>query len=82
MDDFYELIDLKSGNLLGDYESAEKALAALNKAARRHGRTAISNFSLLRVRGNDQFLVAMQEDLVDLVDAFSLKQRNTGALAS
>jgi hypothetical protein len=71
MDDFYELIDLVSGNLAGDYDSANDALAALVVTAERYGRPAIESFSLMRIQGDEQSLVAMQEDLVELVEAYA-----------
>jgi hypothetical protein len=70
VDDFYELIDLVSGNLAGDYDSIDDALAALHLVAMRHGTSAIEHFSLMRIHDDDQALVAMQEDLVRLVESF------------
>lgn len=71
MSDYFEIIDLKSGNLAGDYERAEDALAALRNAAHRHGWGTIAKFSLIRIHGEDQEPVAMNDELVRLVRAFS-----------
>lgn len=74
MNDFFEFIDLVSGNLAGEYDTAEEALEALRLVAKRHGRTAIENFSLMRIDGDDQSLVAMQEELVSLVESFGRRR--------
>lgn len=70
MDDFYELIDLKSGNLAGDYDNIDDALSALHNIAERDGNSAIDHFSLMQIHDDDQSLVAMAEDLVTLVESF------------
>ena len=70
MDEFFELIDLTSGNVLGDFTDADEAFAALQRTAERHGRSAIRNFSLMRIEGDRQSLVAMQDELAELVEEF------------
>ena len=67
MDGYFEVIDLKSGNVIGGYESEDEALAALRRALRAHGPRAIEELSLMRITEDDQFLVAMQGDLERLV---------------
>jgi hypothetical protein len=77
MEDFFELIDLVSGNLAGDYDSVDDALAALHVIAVLHGKSTIEHFSLMRIDDFDQTLVAMEEDLVSLVESFG--RRTDGA---
>ncbi|MFN8591041.1 MAG: hypothetical protein U0031_06205 [Thermomicrobiales bacterium] len=67
MDGYFEVIDLKSGNVIGGYESEIAALASLRRTLRTHGPRAIEELSLMRITEEDQFLVAMQRDLERLV---------------
>lgn len=67
MADCFELIDLKSGNVLGDFTSQDAALESLRRAYRKHGSLAIEQLSLMLITDDDQFLVAMQEELEHLV---------------
>jgi hypothetical protein len=63
MDTSCEIIDLRSGNVIGAYESEDEALAALRRSLRTHGQRAIEELSLMRITDDDQFLAAMQDDL-------------------
>jgi hypothetical protein len=67
MNDYFEIIDLKSGNVIGGYESEDEALASLRRFLYTHGRSAITEFSLMRITDDDQVLVAMQDDLERMV---------------
>jgi hypothetical protein len=60
---YFEVIDLKSGNVIGGFDSQEDALASLRRALGAHGPRAIQNLSLMRITEDDQFLVAMEDDL-------------------
>ena len=80
MDEFFELIDLVSGNLAGDYDNADDPLSALVETAKTHGWSAIEGFSLMRRGGDDQFLVAMQDDLVRLVETYARREENENTL--
>ncbi len=71
MDTFFELLDLGSGNVLADFADIDEVLAALRRTAERHGQPAIRNLSLMRIEGDDQFLVAMQDQLADFVEDFT-----------
>jgi hypothetical protein len=79
MNDVHELIDLVSGNLAGDYDNVDDALAALHVVAERHGMSAIEHFSLMRIDHDYQTLVAMEEDLVKLVESFGRRTRRVKA---
>lgn len=80
VNDVFELIDLKSGNVASDYDRRDEALAALRAAADEHGWPAIANFSLMHIRGEDQTLIAKQAMLVQLVQQF--KRSNSPATVS
>jgi hypothetical protein len=67
MDTHFEVIDLKSGNVIGGFESEDEALASLRRALHTHGRRAVQHLSLMRITDDDQFLVAMDENLERLV---------------
>lgn len=67
MDGYFEVIDLRSGNVIGGFESEAEALASLRHALSMHGPRAIADLSLMRSTDEDQFLVAMQDDLERLV---------------
>jgi hypothetical protein len=71
MDDFFELIDLTSGNVVGDFADEEEALTALQRISRRHGRSAIRNLSLMHIDGDSQSEVAMQDQLADMVEGYN-----------
>ena len=70
VNDVFELIDLKSGNVASDYDRRDEALAALRVAADEHGWPAIANFSLMHIRGEVQTVVAKKAMLVQLVRQF------------
>ena len=67
MDTPFEIIDLKSGNVIGGYESEDAALAALRRFLEIHGPRAIRNLSLMHITDDDQYLVAMEDDLERMV---------------
>lgn len=79
MDEFFELIDLTSGNVVGDFADLDEALAALRRTAERHGWDTIANLSLLRIEGDDQILVAMRDRLTGLVEEFGRSPREVAA---
>ncbi len=70
MDAFFELIDLATGNVVGDFADADEALAALQNTRERHGLSSIRNLSLMRIDGEQQSLVAMQDQLLAMVEDF------------
>jgi hypothetical protein len=63
MDSHFEVIDLKSGNVIGGYASETEALALLRRSFQTHGPLGIEDLSLMRITDDDQLLVAMQADL-------------------
>lgn len=64
--DLFVLIDLDAGNVLSDFDTAEESLVAIRRVAKSHGWPAVERLSLMRVQGEDQRLVAMNEALVEL----------------
>ena len=71
-DDFYELIDLVSGNVLDDFDDSESAFATLHRLASGYGLEAIRRLSLMHIQGDDESLVALGDSLVDLLEPVHL----------
>ena len=67
MDAPFEVIDLKSGNVIGGFDSEDEALASLRRSLETHGPRAIRGLSLMQITKDDQIVVAMQDDLERLV---------------
>ena len=63
----YELIELMSGNVTGDYASEQEALERLRHAFETNGASAIADLSLMKIENGAQELIAMQEELVHRV---------------
>lgn len=61
------MIDLHSGNVIGGFDSEDEALASLRRSLETHGPRAIRDLSLMQITDDDQFVVAMQDDLERLV---------------
>jgi hypothetical protein len=60
----YQLIDLTSGNVVGDYDTEAEALGDLRQAADTHGWGSIRDYSLMRIEHDAQSVVATQHALV------------------
>jgi hypothetical protein len=69
MNEIIELIDLTSGNVVDDFDDVSEALAAIRRVASIHGWASVANLSLMRIAGDSQVVIAMQESLVRLVQA-------------
>lgn len=63
---YYQLIDLSSGNVVGEYEDKAEALADLRRAVENHGVDRLCDFSLMELSDAEQTLVAMRDDLLRL----------------
>ena len=72
MDSYFEVIDLKPGNVIGGFNSEDEALASLRRAVGVHGLRAIQDLSLMKITDDDQIVLAMQDDLERLVRDSSL----------
>jgi hypothetical protein len=68
MDDYYQLIDLESGNVIDDFDTRADAFNFLAKTAGEFGEATIRELSLMRLQGETQELVALQQELVRLVE--------------
>ena len=69
MNDFYELIHLPSGNVVGDFDTQDEALQTLRRITGAEPPTPITDYALMRGDGDDQELVAMRAELRDLVES-------------
>jgi hypothetical protein len=72
MDTLYELIDLTSGNVVGEYDSEVEALAEVRRFAVEYDASAVKDYSLMRIEDGRQSLVAMQDALIRLATAVQL----------
>lgn len=68
MKPFYQLIDLDSGNVITDFKSEAEARAKLQHEKAIHGAEGLAALSLLIVDGENQELVAMDDDLIEWID--------------
>lgn len=64
---FYEVVDIDSGNVLGDFDTREEVIDALCIVAKRDGLDAIAHCSLMRIDGDRQSVLAMREELQNTV---------------
>lgn len=64
--EMFVLIDLVTGNVVSDFDAVDDALASIRWIAGSHGWLAVNRLSLLRVQGEDQSLIAMEDALVDI----------------
>jgi hypothetical protein len=64
----YELVDLRSGNMIEDYDHERDAIETLVRVAEVHGIEAIATFALAHMQGSKRRLVAMQDELVSRVE--------------
>jgi hypothetical protein len=63
----YEIFDLVSGNVLDVYDCEGDALDALADIALERGTAEVGRFALFRESDSNSALVAMKDDLVQLV---------------
>jgi hypothetical protein len=67
--DIFELIDLDSGNVVSDFDSIQDALEAIRRVAKTTDWSSVQRLSLMRVRGDDQAVIAMKERLVTMAQS-------------
>jgi len=60
MDSPFDVIGLKSGNVIGGFKSEDDALASLRRALQTHGPRSVQDLSLMQITDDDQLVVAMQ----------------------
>jgi hypothetical protein len=68
MDSYYELFDVSSGNVVADDERESDAVNALIELVMKHGTDAIKTVALSRMERGHPALIAMQDDLVALIE--------------
>lgn len=64
MDEFLELVDWSTGNVIADFDTEEEALADLLTEARDYGFDGIRTYALLRYQNGHPTLIAMEDELV------------------
>lgn len=74
MDDYVELYDLRSGNLMANYDDEREAWEKLRQMAAEFGLEEVSGLGLARIHGDDSTLIAMEDELVSRV-AHELSQK-------
>jgi hypothetical protein len=67
MDKIYQLWDLSTGNVVGDFDTIEEVLAELSDEAKEHGIEAVRDYGLLEFLGDKSSVYAQPDDLVNLV---------------
>lgn len=66
MSGHFELMDLMSGNIVGDYSTQAEALEVVREALVREGIAAIEHLGLASVEGDETNLIASDDDLLSL----------------
>ena len=67
MDEFVQLLDLTSGDVVADFATETEAISALNAVLTEHGDQAVAELALLRFRDGHPSLIAMEKQLVRYV---------------
>jgi hypothetical protein len=67
MDDYVELYDLRSGNLMANFDDEREAWEELRHMAVKFGLEQIEGLGLSQVRDGQDTLIAMEDDLVQRV---------------
>ena len=78
METFFQLIDLSSGNVVGEYDDEPAALADFRRVLEKHGVEHVSDYSLLEITPPDQLVVATRVDLIRL----AMKDGNATAVSN
>ena len=72
METTHEIIDLVTGNVIGAFSTELEAIAALRAVIDESGSSHLADLALMRVVDEDQSMVAMEGDLVGLVERLRL----------
>ena len=78
MSTFYQLLDLASGNVVDDFDMTVDTRAALSRRPKSFGKESIRGLSLMRISDEGQAVIAMEDDLVRLIDAFESSPETAG----
>jgi hypothetical protein len=68
MDKSYELWHLRSGNLVGVFDTLEMVLDVLSDAAKDHGIDEVKDYAVLEYVGEESSAYAQTEELASLVE--------------
>lgn len=66
MSGHFELMDLASGNLVGDYDTQDDALEVVRQSLMRDGIQAVEQLGLASVDGSEIVLIATNDELLAL----------------
>lgn len=66
MSKHYEIMDLTSGNLVGDYATEAEALEIIRRGVADHGVEAVCDLGLAEVEGDETHLIATCGELITL----------------
>ena len=61
----YQIVDLISGDVIGDFDTERDALTAVRNAVMEHGRAAITKYALFHLHEGVDRLIAANDDLLD-----------------
>lgn len=67
MDEYVELYDLRSGNLMANFDDEREAWEKLRQMAEEFGLEEIEGLGLSQFRDGQDTLIAMEDDLVQRV---------------
>lgn len=79
METTFELFDVVTGNVFDAYERESDAWDVLIAIEQEQGSDAVRRFALLQVVDEDSQLIAMEDELVNLVRSHLGKAMNVGA---
>jgi len=65
MSKHYELMDLTSGNIVGDYETEDEALEIVRRGAMDYGVSAVAELGLSETDGDGTRVIAMRSELLE-----------------
>jgi hypothetical protein len=67
VDKYFQLWNFTSGNLVGEWATADEVLEALGRAYEKAGMELTDDYGLLKVDGEDESVYAEGQELIDLV---------------
>lgn len=67
MNDFFQLLDAMTGNVVADFACEQELIDALSQVEDEHGEASVAEYILLRFRDGHPTLVAKEEGLIQFV---------------
>ncbi len=74
MSKHFELMDLASGNVVGDYPTEDEALEIIRRGVAEHGPEALADLGLAEVDGGETMLIAVRTDLLERAESYKSAQ--------